>query len=339
MTAQGALIGCGFFAENHLNAWKQLDVSMVAVCDTDSEKSARAALRFGIPRHYTNAGEMLQSEKLDFVDIVTTVSSHRALVELAARYGVGAICQKPFATNLEDADAMIAACERAGVSLMVHENFRWQRPMLEIRRVLDQQAIGEPFFGRISFRHDYDVYAVQPYLAETVQFAILDVGIHLVDLARFFFGEVTALSCMTQSVNPRVNGEDVATILLKHVNGATSIADASFYSQLRPNPFPQTIVEIDGTKGSIRLTEGYKLAVVADGLASHITTEPRLMCWMERPWHVVQDSVVNTQNHWLDKLRAGLVPATSGKDNRRTLQLCLLAYESAKAGATLKVEC
>ncbi len=338
MTARGALIGCGFFAENHLNAWKQLDVSLVAVCDTDSAKSARAALRFGIPRHYANAEEMLQSEKLDFVDIVTTVSSHRALVELAARYGVGAICQKPFATNLEDADAMIAACERAGVSLMVHENFRWQRPMLEIRRVLDQQAIGEPFFGRISFRHDYDVYAVQPYLAETVQFAILDVGIHLVDLARFFFGEVTALSCMTQSVNPRVKGEDVATIFLKHVNGATSIADASFYSQLRPNPFPQTIVEIDGTKGSIRLTEGYKLAVVADGLASHMTTEPRLMSWMERPWHVVQDSVVNTQNHWLDKLRAGLVPATSGKDNRRTLQLCLLAYESAKAGATLKVE-
>lgn len=338
MTARGALIGCGFFAENHLNAWKQLDVSLVAVCDTDSAKSARAALRFGIPRHYANVEEMLQSEKLDFVDIVTTVSSHRALVELAARYGVGAICQKPFATNLEDADAMIAACERAGVSLMVHENFRWQRPMLEIRRVLDQQAIGEPFFGRISFRHDYDVYAVQPYLAETVQFAILDVGIHLVDLARFFFGEVTALSCMTQSVNPRVKGEDVATILLKHVNGATSIADASFYSQLRPNPFPQTIVEIDGTKGSIRLTEGYKLAVVADGLASHMTTEPRLMSWMERPWHVVQDSVVNTQNHWLDKLRAGLVPATSGKDNRRTLQLCLLAYESAKAGATLKVE-
>ena len=338
MTARGAVIGCGFFAENHLNAWKQLDVNLVAVCDKDSAKSARAASRFGIPRHYTNAEEMLQSEKLDFVDIVTTVSTHRSLVELAARHGVGAVCQKPFATNLEDADAMIAACEKAGVSLMIHENFRWQRPMLEIRKVLNQQAIGEPFFGRISFRHDFDVYAVQPYLAETAQFAILDVGIHLVDLARFFFGEVTALSCMTQSVNPRVKGEDVATILLKHVNGATSIADASFYSQLRPNPFPQTIVEIDGTKGSIRLMEGYKLAVVADGLASHMTTEPQLMSWMERPWHVVQDSVINTQNHWLDTLRAGLVPATSGKDNRRTLQLCLLAYESAKACETLKVE-
>ena len=337
MRARCALIGCGFFAENHLNAWKRLDVDLIAVCDTDPEKSASAAIRFGIPRHYTNAEEMLQSEKLDFVDIVTTVSTHRALVELAARQGVGAICQKPFATNLEDADAMIAACDRAGVSLMVHENFRWQRPMLEIRKVLDQHAIGDPFFGRISFRHDYDIYALQPYLAETPQFAILDVGIHLVDLARFFFGEVAALSCMTQSVNPLVKGEDVATILLKHVNGATSIADASFYSQLRPNPFPQTIVEIDGTKGSIRLMEGYKLKVVAEGLTSHLTTEPQLMAWMSRPWHVVQDSVVNTQNHWLDTLRTGLMPATSGKDNRRTLQVCLLAYESAKAGATLAV--
>ena len=338
MRARGALIGCGFFAENHLNAWKQLDVDLVAVCDRDAAKSASAATRFDISRHYSNAEEMLQREKLDFVDIVTTVSTHRELVELAARFGVGAICQKPFATNLEDADVMIAACDKAGVSLMVHENFRWQRPMQEIRKVLDQNAIGETFFGRISFRHDYDIYALQPYLAETSQFAILDVGIHLVDLARFFFGEVSALSCITQSVNPRVKGEDVATILLKHVNGATSIADASFYSQVRPNPFPQTLVEIDGTKGCIRLMNGYKLTVVADGLDSHMTTEPQLMKWMERPWHVVQDSVVNTQNHWLDALRAGIAPATSGRDNRQTLKLCLLAYESARVSATLKVE-
>ncbi len=337
MTAKGALIGCGFFAENHLNSWKILDVDLVAVCDLDPARAVSAAKRFGIARHYSSAEEMLLREKLDFVDIVTTVGSHRMLVELAARHGVAAICQKPFATNLQDADAMILACERAGVALMVHENFRWQEPMLAVRRALDQPSIGNSFFGRISFRHDYDIYAVQPYLAETERFAILDVGIHLIDLARFFFGEVSALSCTTQSVNPRIKGEDVATILLQHINGATSIVDASFFTHLSPNPFPQTTVEVDATNGSIRLTEDYKLSINMDGKHSNLVVDPALMNWMERPWHCVQGSVLNIQRHWLEVLRDGGTPATSGRDNRLTLQLGLLAYEAAATGTTIKI--
>lgn len=337
MTARGTLIGCGFFAENHLNSWKSLEVDLVAVCDLDPAKAASAAKRFGIARSYSSAEEMLSREKPDFVDIVTTVGSHRMLVELAARHGVSAICQKPFATSLADADAMILVCERAGVALMVHENFRWQEPMLAVRKALDQPGIGAPFFGRISFRHDYDIYAVQPYLAETERFAILDVGIHLIDLARFFFGEVSALSCTTQRVNPRVKGEDAATILLQHVNGATSIVDASFFTHVLPNPFPQTTVEIDATKGSIRLAEGYKLSLNIDGKNSSFTVDPALKSWMERPWHCVQDSVLNIQRHWLDVLRAGGIPATSGKDNRLTLQIGLLAYEAAATGMTIKI--
>src|SRR3712207_5871678 len=128
---------------------------------------------------------MLREERPDFVDIVTTLPSHRPLVELAARHRVGAICQKPFAATLEDGAAMVQACREAGVPLMVHENFRWQRPLMAVRQAIDSGAIGTPFFGRISFRHDWDVYAKQPYLAEDKRFAIMDVGIHLLDVARF----------------------------------------------------------------------------------------------------------------------------------------------------------
>jgi D-apiose dehydrogenase len=337
MRAKGTLIGCGFFAENHLNAWKNLDLDMVAVCDLDPAKAAGAAQRFGIARHYSSAEDMLLREKPDFVDIVTTVDSHRLLVELAARHGVAAICQKPFATSLGDADAMIDACERAGVPLMVHENFRWQEPMLAVRKALDQLAMGTAFFGRISFRHDYNIYAVQPYLAEIERFAILDVGIHLIDLARFFFGEVAALSCATQSVNPRIRGDDVATLLLQHEGGATSIVDMSFFTHLSPNPFPQTTVEIDATKGSIRLMEDYRLSLNMDGQISRTVVDSEVKSWMERPWHCVQDSVLNIQRHWLDVLRTGGTPATSGRDNRRTLQIGLLAYEAAATGTTIKL--
>jgi len=332
------LIGCGFFAENHLRAWRDLGAEIVAVCDLDPEKARATAQRHGIARFYTDADDLLARERPDFVDIVTTVVSHRALVELAAKHRVAAICQKPFATNLADADAMVAACEKAGVPLMVHENFRWRTPMLAVRKAIEDGRIGRPFFGRVSCRHDYDVYAVQPYLAEIERFAILDVGIHLLDLARFYFGEVESISCTKQRANPRVRGEDVATMLLRHVGGTTSIVDASFFTHSHPTPFPETTLEIDGDEGAARVLEGYRLQLTERAGTSVTSVEPRPVPWMSKPWHDVQTSVVNIQRHWLEVLKAGNEPATSGRDNRKTLQLGLLAYDAAESGQTVRVQ-
>lgn len=338
MTFRGAVIGCGFFAQNHLHAWRELDgVDIVAVCDLDSGKAEEAARIFKIPRSYTDAAQMLASEEPDFVDIATTLPSHRPLVELAAHHGIAAICQKPFAANVTDAEAMVAACREAGVALMVHENFRWQAPLMAVRRVIDSGRIGAPFFGRISFRHDWDVYSRQPYLADDPRFAIMDVGIHLLDVARFLFGEARRIACTSQRINPRVKGEDVATMLLEHASGPTSVVDCSFFTHLDPNPFPQTLVEVDGEAGSIRLSEGYRMTVAANGRSQTEVVDAPLRPWTERPWHVVQDSVVNIQRHWVERLRSRQAPDTSGADNLQVLRLAMAAYDSAENGRTVAV--
>ena len=131
---RGGLIGCGYFANNHLNAWRDVDgAEIVAVCDQDEGRLKLAAEMFSVARTYTDAGSMLKGEDLDFMDLVTQVPSHRALVELVASHGVHAICQKPFAPTLDDSREMVVACQRAGVTLMVHENFRWQRPVRALK--------------------------------------------------------------------------------------------------------------------------------------------------------------------------------------------------------------
>jgi predicted dehydrogenase len=222
-----AVIGCGFFAQNHLHAWAEIpEVELVAVCDVAPDRAAAAAAQFG-GSAYTDAAELLAAEDLDFVDIATTAPTHRALVELAAEHGVAAICQKPLAWEMADATAMVQAMADRGLPFMVHENFRFQYPMRRIKALLDAGTIGQPFFGRISFRTDFDVYSNQPWLVDNPRMIIIDVAVHLFDLARCFMGEPESLFTEAIRVNPRIAGEDVATVLM-HMNGGTCIVDASY---------------------------------------------------------------------------------------------------------------
>ncbi|PRD44622.1 oxidoreductase [Phyllobacterium phragmitis] len=329
---KGGLIGCGFFAHNHLHAWQEIEgAEIVALCDRDEKRLKEAGEKFGIANLYTDAAKMLASEKLDFVDIATTVATHRPLVELAAKAGVAVICQKPFAETLSDAQAMVDACKTADVPLMVHENFRWQSPIRAVRAVLDAGTLGDIFWGRVSFRSAYDVFSGQPYLATEERFIIQDLGIHILDIARFLFGDVAQLSATTRRVNPAIRGEDVATILLDHETGATSICDCSYATQQPEELFPQTLVEIDGSKGTLRLGANYQMIVHADGQTQTLDVSPKLHAWARRPWHNIQESVFNIERHWTDCLNSGHEPETSGADNLKTMALVFAAYESAAA--------
>jgi predicted dehydrogenase len=327
---RAGVIGCGFFAQNHLHAWRSIaGVSLAAVCDRDGGRAQQAAARFAVPNWYTDAAELFAAEKLDFVDIVTTMPSHRPLVELAARHGVPTVVQKPFAPTWEDCVAMVAACKSADVPLMVHENFRFQAPLLAARQVVDSGALGALQFGRISFRTGYDVFANQPYLAHEEHLIILDLGIHVLDMARVYFGEVETVYCQTQRIRAGIRAEDMATMLLRHRSGATSIVDCSYASKLSPDPFPQTLVELEGARGSLRLKEGLRMVVTSDGETSETDVSTPLLPWTSQPWHTAQESVLNTQQHWVDCLRSGSAPQTSGEDNLRTYALVMAAYRSA----------
>ncbi|ANH07877.1 Gfo/Idh/MocA family protein [Shinella sp. HZN7] len=335
---KGALIGCGFFAVNQMHGWQDLDdVEIVAICDRDPERLHLVGDQFGVDRRYRSADEMFDDGGFDFVDIATTVGSHRALVELAASHAVPVICQKPFAPTLADAKAMVAAAEKAGIALMIHENFRWQTPILAVRAVLDSGVIGEPFWGRVSFRSGFDVFSGQPYLARGKRFIIEDLGIHSLDIARFLFGDASRMTARTRRINPDIAGEDVATMLLDHDNGITSIVDVSYATKLPEEPFPETFVEIDGSRGTLRLGKDYKLTVHGPDGTTRSVVAPNLLPWASRPWHNIQESVALIQKHWVERLAEGREPDTSGRDNLKTFALVEAAYRSAERGETIAI--
>lgn len=225
---------------------------------------------------------------------------------------------------------MVEACRTAGVRFMVHENFRWQTP----HRAVKQHAadIGPLFFGRVHSRSAFDVYQDQPYLATDERFIIFDLGVHLLDLARFYLGDVTALTCHTQSVNPKVRAEDVATLLLEMQSGASCVVDMSYASKLEQELFPQTLVHLEGSEGSLTLRADHQLTKVSAQGVERFQVPPPSFPWSTPPAELIQASVVAIQQHWLGCLRQGLEPETSGEDNVKTLELVFGAYQSAERG-------
>ena len=333
------VIGCGFFAPNHLHSWQDLapqGADLIAVCDADAGKAKAAAEGFGVPRWYSDAETMLRENNLGLVDIVTRMDTHRALAALAFRHGVPAIVQKPFAPTWDDCVAIVEGAETAGLFLAVHENFRFQAPLRRVREVLDSGVIGDPSWARISFRTHYDVYAGQPYFYDEERFVILDLGIHVVDVARFLLGEVERVSCETQQRNPKVKAEDTATMLLRHTSGTVSLVEATYESKKLPDSFPETLLEIEGPRGAIVTRPGYRMEMTIGDEMTEETFEVPMLHWAKPPWHMVQDSVYRTCANILESLHQGCEAATSGRDNLKTYAVCEAAYEAAATGRAVE---
>lgn len=330
---RGALIGCGFFARNHMHGWAAAEgVEIVAVCDLESARAESFARDFGVAGVFTDAEAMLAEVRPDFVDVATTVPSHRPLVELVAAHGAAVICQKPFAETYAGGAAMVAAAERAGVPLIVHENFRWQRPFRELARRIARDDIGRVRFLRLSFRHGFDVYANQPYLIDEPHLALMDVGLHLFDVARVLAGDTTSVFCRTQRLNPILTGEDSFLASLAHEGGAVSNIDCSFFSHIAPEPFPETVAWVEGERGTLELGFDYRLRVHRGGEIEEVNTEPPVPGWGARPWHAVQDSVQAFEAHVVEVLSGRAEPQPSGAHNLETLAMTLAAYRSAATG-------
>jgi D-apiose dehydrogenase len=332
------MVGCGFYAQNHLHAWSDLapeGALLTAVCDRDLEKAQAAGSRFGVP-HFTDMARMLDEVKIDLVDIATRMDSHKELAQIAAARGVGAVVQKPLAPNWEDCVAIVEEATRRSAWLAVHENFRFATAMRNVKKVLAQGTIGRPTWARLSWRTGFDVYRGQPYLAEEERLVIQDVGIHVLDLARYFLGEVEHLTCETQKRNPKIKAEDTATIMMRHVSGAVSLVEATYAARRGDDPFPETLIEIEGDGGSLIVSKGEKMTVTTQGLTFEDEIGSPLLAWTSRPWHVSQEAVLHTNRHMFERFRDGLAADTSGEDNLKTYALVEAAYESARTRQAVK---
>jgi len=332
------LIGCGFFGENHAHAWQMVEGAVLAaLCDRDLARATALADRAApsVPM-FDDIARMVDSAGIDILDIATSPETHAPLVLEAARLGRAAIVQKPLAPTYGEAAGAVAAMDRAGLPFMVHENFRFQAPLAELIETVRQGVIGEVTYARVAFRTGHDIYAGQPYLARATRFVLMDLGVHVLDVARAVAGEVERIACEVQSVRKGIAGEDSAAMLVRHAQGAVSVVECSYASPLPADPFPDVLVTVEGREGAILLETGGTLALREGGTERRWNASPSPAPWMHAPWQTVQDSVVRTQHHFVDALRTGREPDTSGWDNLHTLAAVEAAYEAAASGAPVR---
>lgn len=334
-----AVFGCGFWSKFQIGGWFELpDAEVIAVYNRTISRAEERAREYNIKHVYDNAEKLLQAHpEIDVVDIITDVDTHEKFVTLAAKYEKHVICQKPMAPDFEAARRMMTVTSNAGVKYYIHENYRWQPQFRRIKEILDAGMIGKPFRCKTCFLTAFPVFETQPFLADLERFALTDQGSHQFDVLRFFFGEADSLYCITQQVNPEIKGEDVATTVIKMKNGVTCIQEISFSSLLKREVFPQTLLLIEGSKGSIRLDPDMEVHTTTKEGTNTEVVPLKKYSWQTSRLTNEPPSIVACNENILNDLLGKGKAETTGEDNIKTVELVFSAYESAEKNDIINV--
>lgn len=346
-----ALFGTGFWSRFQLAAWREVPgAQCVALYNRTRSKAEALARDFAVPVVYDDPAALLDRERPDFIDIVTDVDTHARFVHLAAERGIAVISQKPMAPDLATAEQMVATCREAGVTFFVHENWRWQTPIRELKRLLVSGAIGRPFRARIQFSCSFPVFDNQPFLRELDRFILTDIGSHILDTARFLFGEARSLYCQTHRINPSIRGEDVATVIMEMVSSmwrnppdcgpepspCTVVCDMSYASRTEYERFPETFVHVEGDRGSLELSGDYRIHLT-DATGTHLRrSPPPRHAWADPAYDLVHASIVPCNRDIFGALARKGLAETTGEDNLRTVRLVFAAYDSVCRGEVVR---
>ena len=336
---KGVAVGAGYFSQFHFDAWNRIeDARLTAVCDVDFGLAEKARGEYGMEQAYLDFEEMLDREKPDFVDIITRPDSHLELVQQAASRGIAIICQKALASTYSEAKEIVRTASEAGVSFMVHENFRFQPWYREIHQQIAAGAIGDNlhhlgFRCRTGEGWGKEAYLDrQPYFREMPRLLVFETGVHFTDTFRFLAGEICGVYAQTKQLNSAIAGEDACMIMFEFSSGATAHWDANRYNEPNSPDARFTFGEalIEGESGALRLYGDGKLTLQQLGQAEKPIDYP-----LERRGFA-GDCVYWTQRHFVESLLVGSEFETSGTEYLKTLSVVEAIYDSALTRAPVR---
>ncbi len=331
-----ALVGCGRISRNHFEAIGQTDgLRLSAVCDVDAERARAAGEAQGVP-WFSSLDEMLAGAPSDLVAICTPSGLHPAQGVLAARAGKHVLSEKPMATSLAAADELVEACDTAGVQLFVVKQNRLNPPIQLLRRAVDKGRFGRIYMANVTVRwqRPQEYYDTAPWRG-TWEFdggAIMNQASHYVDLIQWLVGPVESVVAKTATQARRIEAEDSGAAVLKFRSGALGVIEVNVLTYPRNLEGSITIL---GEKGSVKIG-GTAVNKVDHWTFAEYDDDDKLVDSVNTsPPNVYGFGHLGFYQNVLAALRGEAKPDTDGRAGRKSLELILAIYESAKTGQTV----
>ncbi len=330
-----ALIGAGNISGTHATAAAAVpDVVVSAVFGSNAGKTAQLAERTGA-RAYDTLEACLAHSPLDAVIIGSPSGLHAAQGIAAAGRGLHVLVEKPIDVTLDRADALIGAADRAGVRLGVLFQDRAQPPFLQLKHALDSGRLGRPLLAsaRVPWYRPPEYYSGSKWRGTWALDgggALMNQGIHTVDLLHWLIGPVRRLSARTATLRHRIEVEDTVMAVLECASGALVTYEAT--TAAYPG-YPRR-VELTTEAGTIVVE--HSDVVAADGIegGSDLLSRAPASTNAAESSPVVDDVRGHRRliEDFVEAVREGRDPACSGREARHSLALALAMYESARAG-------
>ncbi|HYU51729.1 MAG TPA: Gfo/Idh/MocA family oxidoreductase [Gemmatimonadaceae bacterium] len=332
-TFRVALVGCGRISKNHFEAIDKIDgLELVAVCDTDPERSAQAGAQWNVP-HYTSYEKMLKESKADVVTIATPSGLHAEQGVAAARAGKHVVMEKPMAISLTGADALVQACDKAGVQLFVVKQNRLNPPVQLLKRAVDRNRFGRIYLANciVHWARPQEYYDQAPWRG-TWEFdggAFMNQASHYVDLIQWLMGPVESVMAKTATLARRIETEDSGVAILKFRSGALGSIEVTMLAYPRNLEGSITIL---GEKGSAKIGGTAVNKIEHWQFAEYDDDDKLVVAADTNPPNVYGLGHQGYYRNVLAVLRGEAKPDTDGRAGRKSLELILGIYESAKTG-------
>ncbi len=340
------IVGTGVIAAIHADAIALLskpglpNARLVAVTDVAAGAAAAFAAAHGCPAE-PDLGALLARPDIEVVCVCVPSGLHAAIGVQAAKAGKHLVVEKPIDVSLEAADRLIDAARAAGVTLTVISQHRFDPGLIELRRLIDDGALGRLVLGEAStkwYRNQayYDSAGWRGTYAMDGG-SLMNQGVHYVDLLRWCLGppaEVTAV-CTTQA--HRIEVEDTSLAIVKFPSGAvgTILSSTAAYPG-----FPQRL-EITGTAGTVIVEDGQiaRRAIAADrgGQAPAETAAGQPGTAAADPAALEVASHAAQLADLLAAVDTGREPAVTGQDGRDALEIICAVYESSRTGRAVSL--
>ncbi len=258
------ILGCGMIANFHAEAIKNIpDAELACACDHNKEYAEKFAAKHGI-KACDSFEEM--AEKVDAICICTPSGFHAEGAIKALEMGKHVVLEKPMAFTTEEADKIIEICEKSGTLLTVISQLRFSEDIQKVKKLVSENAFGKIVFCDLYMKyHRSEEYFSSSNWKGTFKFdgggALMNQGIHGVDLLQYIAGEPTVLKGKVSTLSHNIEVEDTAAAVLEFENGALGVIEASTCAY----PGFERRIEISGDKGYVILRENKIAELMLNG--------------------------------------------------------------------------